>query len=60
MEHTSIDSDVENYKFHSGAPDSISYNKACSELIEKNNALESGTRFKIFRKASLLVIKSHN
>ena len=41
MEHTSIDSDVENYKFHSGAPDSISYNKACNELIVKTNLLRN-------------------
>ena len=41
MEHTSIDSDVENYKFHSGAPDSISYNKACNELIDKTNLLRN-------------------
>ena len=28
MEHTSIDSDVELYKFHSGAPNEENYTKA--------------------------------
>lgn len=39
MEHTSIDSDVEFYKFHSGAPDSNSYYKALDELITNTNNL---------------------
>lgn len=33
MEHTSIDSDVELYKFHSGAPNEENYTKATQELI---------------------------
>ncbi|MDA9023539.1 transketolase [Gammaproteobacteria bacterium] len=39
MEHTSIDSDVELYKFHSGAPSSDAYSRAAQELIEKANDL---------------------
>ena len=39
MEHTSIDSDVEFYKFHSGAPTDDAYVKASQELIESANAL---------------------
>lgn len=39
MEHTSIDSDVEFYKYHSGAPDSNSYYLALDELITKTNNL---------------------
>ena len=38
MEHTSIDSDVEFYKFHSGAPSDDAYVKAAQELIEGANA----------------------
>lgn len=37
MEHTSIDSDVEFYKFHSGAPTEDAYIKAAQELIDKAN-----------------------
>jgi transketolase len=37
MEHTSIDSDVENYKFHSGAPTDDAYVKASQELIDAAN-----------------------
>ena len=37
MEHTSIDSDVELYKFHSGAPSDEAYAKATQELIETAN-----------------------
>lgn len=37
MEHTSIDSDTENYKFHSGAPTSDLYLLAAQELIGKTN-----------------------
>lgn len=37
MEHTSIDSDVEFYKFHSGAPSEDAYVKAAQELIDKAN-----------------------
>lgn len=39
MEHTSIDSDVELYKFHSGAPSDDAYVKAAQELIEAANTL---------------------
>lgn len=37
MEHTSIDSDVENYKFHSGAPTAEAYVDAAQELINNAN-----------------------
>ena len=37
MEHTSIDSDVELYKFHSGAPNGENYTKAAQELIVAAN-----------------------
>ena len=37
MEHTSIDSDVELYKFHSGAPNGENYTKATQELIVAAN-----------------------
>lgn len=39
MEHTSIDSDVELYKFHSGAPSADAYLAAAQELIDGANAL---------------------
>lgn len=39
MEHTSIDSDVDFYKFHSGAPAEDVYNRAAMELVAKVNAL---------------------
>lgn len=39
MEHTSIDSDVELYKFHSGAPSSEMYSDGINELIESTNCL---------------------
>lgn len=45
MEHTSLDSDVEMYKFHSGAPDSDLYQKAVNEIMErlvKNTNREKG------------------
>ena len=38
MEHTSIDSDVELYTFHSGAPKADQYFKASKELIDRANA----------------------
>ncbi|MFZ2162795.1 MAG: transketolase C-terminal domain-containing protein [Sideroxyarcus sp.] len=38
MEHTSIDSDVEFYKFHSGAPTSEAYVDAAQELMDSANA----------------------
>lgn len=37
MEHTAIDSDVEFYKFHSGAPTEDIYAKAAQELIDAAN-----------------------
>ena len=37
MEHTSIDSDVEFYKFHSGAPSDEAYVRAARELIDSAN-----------------------
>ncbi|HEX3773392.1 MAG TPA: transketolase C-terminal domain-containing protein [Polyangiaceae bacterium] len=33
MEHTSLDSDVAYYRFHSGAPDAAGYTRAAEELI---------------------------
>jgi transketolase len=39
MEHTSIDSDVDLYKFHSGAPTSEAYIRAAQELIDNANAM---------------------
>lgn len=41
MEHTSIDSDIELYKFHSGAPSEDLYTAASQELIDNANALLS-------------------
>ncbi|OYY94486.1 MAG: transketolase [Hydrogenophilales bacterium 28-61-23] len=38
MEHTAIDSDIEFYKFHSGAPTDDAYVKAAQELIDAANA----------------------
>jgi transketolase len=35
MEHTSLDSDVSLYRFHSGAPDPDSYQLAASQLVER-------------------------
>jgi transketolase len=35
MEHTSMDSDVAMYRFHSGAPDADSYRRAAQEIIER-------------------------
>ena len=39
MEHTAIDSDVENYKFHSGAPSESAYLDASRQLIDRANTL---------------------
>ena len=39
MEHTSIDSDVDFYKFHSGAPTDDAYVKAAQELIDSANTM---------------------
>ncbi len=38
MEHTSLDSDVAYYRFHSGAPDAAGYTRAAEELISNLNA----------------------
>ncbi len=38
MEHTSIDSDVELYKYHSGAPSDEAYIRASQELINNLNS----------------------
>ena len=35
MEHTSLDSDVAMYRFHSGAPDASSYRKAAQEVMDR-------------------------
>jgi len=35
MEHTSLDSDVAMYRFHSGAPDADSYRKAAQEIMAR-------------------------
>src|SRR5262249_12221989 len=37
MEHTSLDSDVDYYRFHSGAPDAESYRRALDELTARLN-----------------------
>ena len=46
MEHTSIDSDVELYKFHSGAPSSENYFKGADELFTSLNKLTTDLEFK--------------
>jgi transketolase len=38
MEHTAVDSDVDFYKFHSGAPTADAYVRAAQELINTANA----------------------
>jgi transketolase len=35
MEHTSLDSDVAMYRFHSGAPEASSYRKAAQEIMDR-------------------------
>lgn len=35
MEHTSLDSDLDMYRFHSGAPDANSYLRAAQEIIDR-------------------------
>lgn len=35
MEHTSLDSDVAMYRFHSGAPDASSYRMAAQEIMDR-------------------------
>jgi transketolase len=44
MEHTSIDSDVELYKFHSGAPTEDAYQTALLELINNSNEMLSNLK----------------
>lgn len=39
MEHTSIDSDIEYYKYHSGAPSDLAYTNGVEELIKNANSL---------------------
>ena len=38
MEHTAIDSDIEFYRFHSGAPSDESYARALNELVTSANS----------------------
>jgi len=38
MEHTAMKSDTEMYRFHSGAPDAVTYIRATQELIDTINA----------------------
>ncbi|WP_374615164.1 transketolase C-terminal domain-containing protein [Sphingorhabdus sp.] len=45
MEHTAIDSDVDLYKFHSGAPQEEAYARAAQELIDAANALLKASGF---------------
>jgi transketolase len=44
MEHTSLDSDVAMYRFHSGAPDADSYRLAAQEILSrlKQRLIEAG------------------
>ena len=44
MEHTAIDSDVEFYKFHSGAPTEYAYVRASQELIDAANSKLAAVR----------------
>jgi transketolase len=46
MEHTALDSDVELYKFHSGAPSESAYSQAATELIAQANRLLAAARAK--------------
>jgi transketolase len=57
MEHTSIDSDVENYKFHSGAPTDEMYVGAAQELIDGANSLLSASNL---RRVELEVVTRHS
>lgn len=45
MEHTAIDSDIELYKFHSGAPTEDIYKRAIQELINNTNSLLKAENF---------------
>ncbi|MBY3541592.1 transketolase [Rhizobium laguerreae] len=44
MEHTSLDSDVAMYRFHSGAPDASNYRAAAQEIMDrlKGNSTRAG------------------
>lgn len=52
MEHTSLDSDVAMYRFHSGAPDASSYRLAAQEIMERlqNRLHEAGSSALEFEK----------
>lgn len=52
MEHTSLDSDVAMYRFHSGAPDASSYRLAAQEIMERlqNRLHEAGSAALEFEK----------
>ena len=58
MEHTSIDSDIEFYKFHSGAPSSDAYYRASLELVNlvNNMLIEKGLE-SIFLEKIIIFIK---
>jgi len=43
MEHTSLDSDVAMYRFHSGAPDQDAYRRAVTELKKQLDTITSAT-----------------
>ena len=49
MEHTAIDSDVELYRFHSGAPDAKAYANAAQELIGRVNARLASAGIELLR-----------
>ena len=50
MEHTSLDSDVAMYRFHSGAPDASSYRLAAQEIMDRlqQHMVEAGVRSLVF------------
>jgi len=62
MEHTSIDSDIEFYKFHSGAPSSDAYYRASLELVNlvNNMLIEKGLESIFLEKISRPVIETQN
>jgi len=62
MEHTSIDSDIELYKFHSGAPSEVSYQIGVTELINSINSQlkelnQDEIKFQIISKPSVKTVK---
>jgi len=65
MEHTSLDSDVAMYRFHSGAPDADSYRLATQEIISRlqqrvKDAGQEGLSFEtIEREGSARVRRRH-